>query len=1267
MDFPDRNLIAHVRDALWRRTGGGASVMVGAGFGRNADSALPGAPKMPTWAELAEKMSKALYPADRDPRRPAGAGDALRLAQEYETAFGRADLHRLLIDAVRDDEFQPGPLHTRLLRLPWRDVFTTNWDTLLERARVSAPQRAYGVVRTMDEIPLAARPRIVKLHGSLPSGFPLVFTEEDYRKYPRDSAPFVNTVQQAMMETVFLLIGFSGDDPNFLEWSGWVRDNLGASAPKIYLAGYLSLSPSRRRMLEDRNIVPIDLARHPGARGWPERLRHGHATEWLLHTLEFGEPYDIVDWPPRSKRAETAVAAYLEPVQRAVYVEPKAEPHAPSHEEKSPEEKAAELRNTIDVWQHNRRVYPGWLAPPVAVARTLTRSTEDWELRFLEISDRFPLVERLDIVRELVWRFETALAPIFDDFASEARTVLGEIDCRARTISGQPEPDADWAGIRESWVAVALALLTEARLDCDSEAFEARLSALEPFRGDSCDIRHRIHHEHCLWAAFDLDYEGLDALLTEWNVENSDPAWAMRKTALLFEIGRREEAQRLNEWSLDAIRGQPDRDDDLARPSREGWALWSSLRDEDFGRAPGPSARWKELTPLNCNAQLELSNYTDAISNRDKNRKEAPSFDLGVVSSGRRIFGGRPLEYNEWLAARRAIRLTEIAGLPPTTPGTPGWNVAANLLKTAAEGLSAWPTAGDSELAARIVLRVVNYDGDKTLQAVLSRFRVAAMEEEAAKRLASVCVRAVEYIMSEQVGADARRREWFRIEKMRVFLEGLSRFVLRLEPDRAGEVFDKALEWYRNDKIFGSVLLTKVLDHLITRAWEALSESDRVSRSLDIISSPIIGQGEFTGFDGREAHYPEPGRLLAEASHWPLRTEENKGHWRDAIDSLARALRKGGEARKRASLRLLGLSRQDILAETEKSEIAQALWGETHAGIGMPDGTTFVTDGVFLLLPEPEPGLAERRFREKWLDADGSADTEAPSSDDVLWHVGWAIRILAGHGKALRLSEQERSFLEISIERWAEEEVPMSDLASITRLDDFLYEPIRRAMEGLWHLLLAIRISEPVARKLYAKIGRLDRKDFPAWRLAPGFAMALPDRFDEIVLSLRMGLASDDSRSARGAAEDLWFWLQAATVLEDGPPPPPDDLVREIGIAIATRRKAMLPVALQVAKWIFAEGAPQHRDILRDFALQGLGYMAEELRYDRDAEPDRDAPLLRWGCTHLALAMTAAGHGGDPAVARWVENARTDPLPEVRHAEPPARARGTGPATAARA
>ena len=186
--------------------------------------------------------------------------------------------------------------------------------------------RTFSVVRDMDEIPLAHKPRIVKLHGSLPAQFPLIFAEEDYRTYPTRFAPFVNTVQQAMMETVLCLVGFSGNDPNFLSWSGWVRDNLGDSAPKIFLAGWLDLPDHRRRMLERRRVVPIDLARHPRADEWPEHLRHHYATDWVLHTLEQGRPSDLMSWPSPPSQQSKEIPSYLRPVVKVVCQRPKEEP-----------------------------------------------------------------------------------------------------------------------------------------------------------------------------------------------------------------------------------------------------------------------------------------------------------------------------------------------------------------------------------------------------------------------------------------------------------------------------------------------------------------------------------------------------------------------------------------------------------------------------------------------------------------------------------------------------------------------------------------------------------------------------------------------------------------------------------------------------------------------------------------------------------------------------------------------------------------------------
>ena len=226
MPFPDQSHMDRIREALWDRPGSGASVMVGSGLTRCALKARPSAPDAPLWQDLAMAVMDRLYPLNAcgrrapDNSRPRSTDDFLRIAQEYETAFGRSELHRFLLQQVRDYDFIPGELHERLLRLPWRDVFTTNWDTLLERTRSRIVERGYSTIEDKGQIPLASQPRIVKLHGSLPAQFPLIFTEEDFRTYPAKFALFVNTVQQAMMESVFFLIGFSGNDPNFLHWSG---------------------------------------------------------------------------------------------------------------------------------------------------------------------------------------------------------------------------------------------------------------------------------------------------------------------------------------------------------------------------------------------------------------------------------------------------------------------------------------------------------------------------------------------------------------------------------------------------------------------------------------------------------------------------------------------------------------------------------------------------------------------------------------------------------------------------------------------------------------------------------------------------------------------------------------------------------------------------------------------------------------------------------------------------------------------------------------
>ena len=1170
---------------------------------------------------------------------PSTDENYLRLAQEYKAAFGCSDLHDFLRRLIRDDDHEPDAMHRRLLRLPWRDVFTTNWDTLLERTCSSIAERKYTIVRNKDEIPLGAPPRVVKLHGSLPSDFPLILTEEDYRTYPERFAPFVNMAQQAMMETVFCLIGFSGDDPNFLHWSGWVRDNMGKSAPKIYLAGWLDLSNHRRRLLEERNVVPIDLARHPNASKWPEHLRHRYATDWVLYTLECGRPYDITEWPSLSAEQPTDsdIPAELRPVTRVDSAKPKKEPEPLW--EPLPDDWLKQTERVIDVWTHNRKVYPGWLSIPSSVFLSFNRHTDEWERLILRALPDLALERRLNTIRELVWRREISLVPISSDLESAASDVLQHVDCQCRTIGGVADTPARWDEIREAWRHVALALVTAARHGLKQTLFDQRIEALSPFLDDDPGVAQRIHHERCLWAIYSMDLQALEGLLASWETANTDPIWMLRKAAILVETNRVDDAIQLFEKAFSQIRQIPDDDRSVAGTSRESWALfWAAAHEmysflENKTESPSLSQfdrRWRELASRKCDAREEKRVLSNFISGQGKKSKP-PVFDLNVRRGPGFHFSDE--QHRRRTAARRAIRLSEVAGLPPS--------MASDILTIAADELA----EVEPEMAVRLVLRTVNYDRDKTLQCVLSRVRVATMPQDSADHLMALCNGVIQYALPRLGGPGASVGTISWVERLRVALEVTSRLVLRLNPEQAEIVFDKAMNYYGDDR-FGDPWLAPPLQRLLERSWEVFLPDQQTRRILDLLSAPIVGlDGFMVAFEIRG---PDPSYLLIEDLPIPDRTADTEEKWKRVVHLAIRGLHAGKEARKRAAHRITLVALWGRLTESESIEVAQALWKPRHVGGTYLPSETGLNDAVFLGLPEPESGLAERCFRKKWLNVDNLPQGGEENLAEVLWQVGNAISWLKHRKRSLPLMEDEKSYLAEIAGRWVDTPVPRH---RIPFHEDQLQDFTRRAIAGLRAILFEISLPDSTVKNLYVKIRDLNESEAPGFTLMAGIVSALPNLFDEIVQSMRVGLVSDKPILAEEAAWGLFYWMKASGDSEASCPKPPIDLVREVGVIIASRRSVSLDVALQIAKWIFDEGSEEQRTAVSGLALQGLDYLSEEFRYDRGHERDEDSiPSLRRRCVQLAVSMAKQSFDDAPVVSRWLKDAESDPMPEVRYA-----------------
>lgn len=123
------------------------------------------------------------------------------------------------------------------------------------------------------------RKNIYKLHGNLRKpdtkdcfGFDgdghkqYIITREDYDDYPHKHEAFVNLMKIALLKGSFCLVGFSGDDPNFLAWISWIKDVLDKNPDKgkratIYFihVGGNNISPDKLQLFKNHYITPVIL------------------------------------------------------------------------------------------------------------------------------------------------------------------------------------------------------------------------------------------------------------------------------------------------------------------------------------------------------------------------------------------------------------------------------------------------------------------------------------------------------------------------------------------------------------------------------------------------------------------------------------------------------------------------------------------------------------------------------------------------------------------------------------------------------------------------------------------------------------------------------------------------------------------------------------------------------------------------------------------------------------------------------------------------
>lgn len=462
-----------------------ASVMVGAGFSKNAQMMEHVA--MKEWNELSENIFNQLFVTEEDKKHYSHIRhDALKISQMYECSFGRNALDTLIENSLPDDAIAPGKLHKRLMKLHWRDVFTTNYDTLLERAALDA-DFPYQVVTNKETLLYKKSPRIIKLHGSFPNIRPYIITEEDFRTYPQKYPEFVNTVRQALMESVFCLIGFSGNDPNFLQWLGWLRDVMGNQASPVYLITYeKDIHKAQVDLFKRRGIEIINLA----------TIREG---------ISYSEGLEIV-------------LTYL----------------GDKNEDKwSPSIGNINFSNTDEIVKATERMRsirkrcPNYLYLPKKILEEFDNAYPFYYWIDKSLLDQLTETQRIQFVYEVAWLYEVAMSPIFSQW------LLDEMD-RIAFAEKDNEDDVEYAN------EIRLSLLTESRMHGDDAYFERLADKINEKSLTSAQW-HRYYYEQCLYYLGLLDYKRVRELLDQWDVTGSRISSVLWKALVMSEIGQENE------------------------------------------------------------------------------------------------------------------------------------------------------------------------------------------------------------------------------------------------------------------------------------------------------------------------------------------------------------------------------------------------------------------------------------------------------------------------------------------------------------------------------------------------------------------------------------------------------------------------------------------------------------------------------------------------------------------------------------------------------
>ena len=745
------------------------------------------------------------------------------------------------------------------------------------------------------------------------------------------------------------MVGFSGDDPNFLEWTGWIRDNLGSDrSPGIYL---VDINPSipRKNLLRQQNISLIDMSECADI---GEGEYYNGLNRFIKYLLSRKKDKGF-KWPRKQ---------YLAPQD--------SEPEKRFTSPDISKDRTDQIKEVLSGWKRQRCSYPGWVTLPENLRRNLWAETRNW-MNYVYSGDDLPEFSDLEFAFEISWRMEKCLCPMPNQQIRFFESVLGKYW----------NPD-DWTDTEKDAATMCISLLQSMmrfyREEGLLEKWEAADEKVERVFESMCSEQKAIfYHERSLYAFFELDIGKLKNRLREWKTDESLPFFEAKRASLLAETGQVHEAEKILERSLKNIRAQLNLKPvktDYSLVSREAviMLLLQYVQKARLGSEGKPwdqlevwdefSERLHALKEYKCDPWNEIKIFRYALSGPPVEKPafmEKQSFDVGRATQTIN-FGGFD---EETLLAYRFLRFCEDAGIPFRV-----LNVIFE--KEATKGTLSRIYKHSPYWAMATLARIGE---QKAVEQIFNREFLTRLSVGEVDALIDKYLGALEKSSEEiQKGTNSSPDNFEKV-LAKVLPEILSRLCCKCSLSAKHRLISFLLEIYKLDyreNYDGT-------DKLIMRLLTAFTARQRFDMIPELLDSPFSGSYNFKN--------PNPFDFLG------LDKKLTKGWAKPSIpaekieDLFKRGSSVDRDARQWAVFTLGQLYLLDLLTSEQSEQFAEVLWDRVD-DTGLPDQTYYYRF-AFLDLPHPRHVNPVSLFKDYVHGSSfhkDSAETEV-SGENVHW------------------------------------------------------------------------------------------------------------------------------------------------------------------------------------------------------------------------------------------------------------------------------------------